>query len=293
MSPSPILPKGHIVAIRGPVVDVQFGVGKLPPVNDALHIDAGSAGTLVAEVQSHIDEHTARTVALQTTSALNRGAAVEATGAAIMVPVGDEFLGRLLTTTGNVGDGGAALQADVLRRPIHRPPPALEQQSAATAMFETGIKVLDLLSPLAQGGKAAMFGGASVGKTVLVMELIDAMVARYSREAYFGRARSFEERHGRADDLVWQRRRQSFGIRACFAPLGEDIFLHPAALQHASPDRRSQRRIANREPGACHRARASHGSINLVANMPSRHSRSMVPCNPLSVACSKVVPNPI
>jgi F-type H+-transporting ATPase subunit beta len=102
-----------------------------------------------------------------------------------MVPVGDEVLGRLLTTTGNVGDGGAALQADVLRRPIHRPPPALEQQSAATAMFETGIKVLDLLSPLAQGGKAAMFGGAGVGKTVLVMELINAMVARYEGVAVF------------------------------------------------------------------------------------------------------------
>ncbi|PHP21603.1 MULTISPECIES: F0F1 ATP synthase subunit beta [Sphingobium] len=185
VSPSPILSKGHIVAVRGPVVDVQFGVGKLPPVNDALHIDAGSAGTLVAEVQSHIDEHMVRAVALQTTSGLNRGADVEATGAAIMVPVGDEVLGRLLTTTGNVGDGGAALPADVLRRPIHRPPPALEQQSAATAMFETGIKVLDLLSPLAQGGKAAMFGGAGVGKTVLVMELINAMVARYEGVAVF------------------------------------------------------------------------------------------------------------
>jgi F-type H+-transporting ATPase subunit beta len=98
-----------------------------------------------------------------------------------MVPVGDEVLGRLLTTTGNVGDGGAALQADVLRRPIHRPPPALEQQSAATAMFETGIKVLDQLSPLAQGGKAAVFGGASIGETVLGMELINAMVARATK----------------------------------------------------------------------------------------------------------------
>jgi F-type H+-transporting ATPase subunit beta len=102
-----------------------------------------------------------------------------------MVPVGDAVLGRLLTTTGDLGDGGAALPGDVPRRPIHRAPPPLDQQSAATTMFETGIKVLDLLSPLAQGGKAAMFGGAGVGKTVLVMELINAMVARYEGVAVF------------------------------------------------------------------------------------------------------------
>jgi F-type H+-transporting ATPase subunit beta len=178
-------PSGHVVAVRGPVLDVQFEGGKLPPVNDALHVDAGGAGPLVAEVQSHVDAHTVRAVALQTTSGLARGAPVEATGAAITVPVGDAVLGRLLNTTGDVGDGGAALADDVPRRPIHRAPPLLEQQSAATAMFETGIKVLDLLSPLAQGGKAAMFGGAGVGKTVLVMELINAMVARYEGVAVF------------------------------------------------------------------------------------------------------------
>ncbi|AOH87278.1 ATP synthase subunit beta (plasmid) [Sphingomonas panacis] len=176
---------GHVVAVRGPVLDVHFEGGKLPAVNDALHVDAGGAATLVAEVQSHIDERTVRAVALQTTSGLARGAEVAATGAAIMVPVGDAVLGRLLTTTGGVGDGGEALGKDVPRRPIHRAPPPLDQQSAATAMFETGIKVLDLLSPLAQGGKAAMFGGAGVGKTVLVMELINAMVARYEGVAVF------------------------------------------------------------------------------------------------------------
>ncbi|WP_454883321.1 F0F1 ATP synthase subunit beta [Sphingomonas oryzagri] len=175
---------GHVAAIRGPVVDVDFPGDTLPRVNDALRIDAPS-GALIAEVQSHVDEHTVRAVALQTTSGLARGISVDATGGPIMVPVGDAVLGRLLTVTGAIGDGGAALPADVPLRPIHRAPPPLEEQSAATQMFETGIKVIDLLSPLAQGGKAAMFGGAGVGKTVLVMELINAMVARYEGVSVF------------------------------------------------------------------------------------------------------------
>lgn len=180
-----VLALGQVVAIRGPVLDIQFDAAPLPSVNDALHIAAGAAGTLVAEVQSHLDEKTVRAVALASTSGLARGARAGSTGKAIMAPVGDGVLGRLLTTTGAVGDDGASLADDVPRRPIHRAPPALERQSAATTMFETGIKVLDLLSPLAQGGKAAMFGGAGVGKTVLVMELINAMVAHYEGVAVF------------------------------------------------------------------------------------------------------------
>jgi len=175
---------GRIAAVRGPVIDVDFAGGALPRVNDALRIEAPS-GALIAEVQSHVDEQTVRAVALQTTSGLARDISVDATGAPVMVPVGDVVLGRLLTVTGAIGDGGAALPADVQLRPIHRAPPPLEEQSAATRMFETGIKVIDLLSPLAQGGKAAMFGGAGVGKTVLVMELINAMVARYEGVSVF------------------------------------------------------------------------------------------------------------
>ncbi len=101
------------------------------------------------------------------------------------MPVGDAVLSRLLTATGAVGDGGAPFGPEVPRRPIHRPPPPLARRSAATEVFETGIKVIDLLAPLAQGGKAAMFGGAGVGKTVLVMELINAMVARYEGVSVF------------------------------------------------------------------------------------------------------------
>ena len=175
---------GRIAALRGPVLDVEFDEGPLPAVNEALRIDAAS-GPLVAEVQSHIDDRTVRAVALQPTSGLARNVGVVALGAPIAVPVGDKVLGRLLTPTGQVGDGGAPLGPDVPLRPIHRAPPPLDEQSAATAMFETGIKVIDLLAPLAQGGKAAMFGGAGVGKTVLVMELIHAMVASYEGISVF------------------------------------------------------------------------------------------------------------
>ena len=175
---------GRVVAVRGPVIDVGFAQAPLPAVDEAIEID-GPAGPLIAEVQTHLDERTARAVALQATGGLARHVAARATGAPIRVPVGDAVLGRLLTPTGLVGDGGAPLPTDVPLRPIHRAPPPLDRQSAATRMFETGIKVIDLLAPLAQGGKAGMFGGAGVGKTVLVMELINAMVARYEGVSVF------------------------------------------------------------------------------------------------------------
>ncbi len=175
---------GLVVAVRGPVIDVTFDSDKLPSINEALRIE-GPSGDLIAEVQSHVDERVVRAVALQTTSGLARGAQAEATGAPVLVPVGDAVLGRLINVTGVIGDGGPAFASDVPCRPIHRAPPPLDEQSAATAIFETGIKVIDLLSPLAQGGKAAMFGGAGVGKTVLVMELIRAMSAKYEGVSVF------------------------------------------------------------------------------------------------------------
>ena len=176
---------GRVVAVRGPVIDVAFAEGHLPAVNDALHVRWDRPGPLVAEVQSHLDERTVRTVAMHSAAGLARHVAVEASGAPIMVPVGDAVLGRLIDVTGTLGDGGPPLPDDCPRRPIHRLPPPLAAQSAATTTFETGIKVIDLLSPLAQGGKAAMFGGAGVGKTVLIMELIHAMVAGYEGVSVF------------------------------------------------------------------------------------------------------------
>ncbi len=176
---------GRVIALRGPVIDVAFDSGTLPRISEALRVTRDRGDTLVAEVQSHLDLTTLRAVALQPTSGLRRGAMVEATGHPITMPVGDEVLGRLLNVLGEVGDDGPPLPATMTRWPIHRPPPPLSAQAKAGAVFETGIKVIDLLIPLAQGGKAGMFGGAGVGKTVLVMELIHAMVEKYQGISVF------------------------------------------------------------------------------------------------------------
>ncbi len=161
------------------MLDVAFETAALPAIETALLVLWDRATPLNAEVQSHLDARTVRAIALQDTAGLARGVAVHATGGPITVPVGDAVLGRLLDVMGAVRDRGPALAADTPRWPIHRAAPPLAAQTAARTVFETGIKVLDLLCPLARGGKAAMFGGAGVGKTVLVMELIHAMVQRY------------------------------------------------------------------------------------------------------------------
>ncbi len=170
---------GQVVSVRGAVVDVRFAAGVLPPVDTAIEVLWDRPEPLVLEVHSHLDPQTVRAVALQTTSGLSRGVAARASGGPLTVPVGDAALGRLFDVIGRLGDGGPPLPEDTPRRPIHNPPPRLKDESATARIFETGIKVIDLLSPLAQGGKAAMFGGAGVGKTVLVMELIHAMVTKY------------------------------------------------------------------------------------------------------------------
>ena len=126
-----------------------------------------------------------RGIALQATAGLARSTKVRATGRPISVPVGNAVLGRLLDVVGTIRDRGPALPNDTPRRGIHNPPPALQDETSSTAVFETGVKVIDLLAPLAQGGKAAMFGGAGVGKTVLVMELIHAMVEKYQGISVF------------------------------------------------------------------------------------------------------------
>ncbi|HXW71857.1 MAG TPA: F0F1 ATP synthase subunit beta [Methylocella sp.] len=172
--------EGRVVAIRGAVVDVRFeGELGLPPINTALTVSWDRPQKLVLEVHSHLDSTTARAIALQATSGLARGAVVSGSGAPLTVPVGEVALGRLFDALGDIGDGGPALPPETPRRSIHHPPPRLAEETPATKIFETGVKVIDLLAPLAQGGKAAMFGGAGVGKTVLVMELIHAMVAKY------------------------------------------------------------------------------------------------------------------
>ncbi|MBU1175749.1 MAG: F0F1 ATP synthase subunit beta [Alphaproteobacteria bacterium] len=177
--------RGAVAAVRGAVIDVSFAEGSLPPINSALTVEWDRAGPLDLEVHSHLDQTTLQAVAFQSTAGLARGVPVLATGEPIMVPVGESVLGRLLDVMGEPQDNGPPLPADTPRRSIHAAPPLLRSQSTATDIFETGIKVIDLLTPMAQGGKAAMFGGAGVGKTVLVMELIRAMVEKYEGISVF------------------------------------------------------------------------------------------------------------
>lgn len=177
--------RGSVVAIRGAVIDVEFAAGALPEIENALHIEEEAGNTIIAEVQAHLDARHVRAIALQVTSGLRRGAPVIAADGPITVPVGDHVLGRLLGATGDIGDKGAPLPAETPRWPIHRNPPDFASQAGTSELFMTGIKVIDLLTPLARGGKAAMFGGAGVGKTVLVMELINAMATGYQGISVF------------------------------------------------------------------------------------------------------------
>ncbi len=178
-------PTGRVIAVRGAVVDIGFDAGDLPAIDTALIVQWSLPNRLVLEVHSHVAPHIVRAIALQSTMGLARDTRVSATGEPVKVPVGDAVLGRLLDVVGNMRDDGPALAPETPLRSIHQKPPALSDETSATEIFETGIKVIDLLAPLAQGGKAAMFGGAGVGKTVLVMELIHAMVAKYEGISVF------------------------------------------------------------------------------------------------------------
>jgi F-type H+-transporting ATPase subunit beta len=174
-----------VIGVRGSVIDVAFPDGDLPAFNEALDVEWDGPWRLTVEVQSHLDPTSVRTVALQHSSGLRRGTAVRRSGEPLRVPVGEAVLGRVLNALGEPVDRGPPLAEDVPRWPIHRPAPPLARQTGALELFETGIKVIDLLAPLARGGKAAMFGGAGVGKTVLIMELIRTMVETYTGTSVF------------------------------------------------------------------------------------------------------------
>ena len=165
---------GKIVQIIGPVVDVEFPPDRLPAIYNALKIRRGSNGDseeITAEVAQHLGESTVRAVAMQPTDGLVRGTEAEDTGQPISVPVGREVLGRILNVVGEPVDGMGEVAVQE-RYPIHREAPTLEEQGTSTEMLETGIKVIDLLEPYSKGGKTGLFGGAGVGKTVVIMELI-------------------------------------------------------------------------------------------------------------------------
>jgi F-type H+/Na+-transporting ATPase subunit beta len=176
---------GRVRAIRGSVIDIAFGSEAVPAIDEAVAIDRELGAPLVAEVQQHLAPGVVRAVALSATAGLRRGLAARSLGAPIRAPVGEAVLGRLLNAVGEPVDRGPPLAPDIARRPIHAPAPPLDRQSAARRIFHTGIKVIDLLAPLVAGGKAAMFGGAGVGKTVLIMELIRTTVERHSGISVF------------------------------------------------------------------------------------------------------------
>ena len=176
---------GHLTAIHGSVVDVRFPQGVLPALNEGIVIDRDEPTPVLAEVQQHLDPVTIRAVALGNTAGLSRGVSARALGTPIQTPVGDAVLGRLLNAVGKPADRGPELPPSTVFRPIHASAPALNRLGASQEIFHTGIKVIDLLAPLVKGGKAAMFGGAGVGKTVLIMELIRTTVERYSGISVF------------------------------------------------------------------------------------------------------------
>lgn len=173
---------GTITQVVGVVVDVEFDDKKLPAIYDALTTELDGK-TLTLEVAQHLDERTVRAIAMSSTDGLKRGDSVTATGSPITVPVGDETQGRVFNVTGDVIDGGKPFTGK--RASIHREPPALDEQSNKTEILETGIKVIDLIAPLTKGGKAGLFAGAGVGKTVLIQELINNIAAYHSGNSVF------------------------------------------------------------------------------------------------------------
>ncbi|HVQ44456.1 MAG TPA: F0F1 ATP synthase subunit beta [Candidatus Saccharimonadia bacterium] len=174
---------GKIIQVVGVVIDAEFEGGKLPAIYDALEIDHDGR-KLVLEVAQHLSETTVRAIALSSTDGLSRGTEVRGTGAPISVPVGDATLGRMFNVIGEAIDGKPALK-DPQLAPIHREPPSLEEQSGKIEILETGIKVIDLIAPMAKGGKVGLFGGAGVGKTVLITELINNIAKFHSGNSVF------------------------------------------------------------------------------------------------------------
>ncbi len=174
---------GTVVQIMGPVLDIQFADGELPELLNAIHIE-NNGHVLACEVAQHIGDNVARCVSMGSTDGLRRGLSAEDTGSPITVPVGEECLGRVFNLLGEPVDNMPAPEVKE-RWAIHRPAPAYDEQEGATEIFETGIKVVDLICPYAKGGKIGLFGGAGVGKTVLIMELIHNIATQHGGLSVF------------------------------------------------------------------------------------------------------------
>ena len=172
---------GKVVEVIGAVVDVQFTVGEMPKIYEALRIEESG---LTLEVQQQLGDGVARTIAMGSTDGLKRGEIAVSTGSAIMAPVGQKTLGRIMNVLGEPVDEAGPVEAEK-KMPIHREPPSFEEQATTTEVLETGIKVIDLIMPIAKGGKIGLFGGAGVGKTVTLMELIRNIAVEHSGFSVF------------------------------------------------------------------------------------------------------------
>ncbi|MCH8900671.1 MAG: F0F1 ATP synthase subunit beta [Chloroflexi bacterium] len=194
--------EGEVRQVIGTVVDVQFPQGQLPALFNAVEIDIGE-GKLVAEVEQHLGNNQVRCLAMDTTDGLRRGARVVDTGRAIAVPIGNDTLGRLFNVLGDPLDNLGEVAGD--RRPIHRQPPTLEEQETKVQVLETGLKIIDLIAPFTRGGKVGAFGGAGVGKTVIIKELIHNIATKHGGVSVFA---GVGERSREGNDL-WNEMRES------------------------------------------------------------------------------------
>jgi F-type H+-transporting ATPase subunit beta len=214
--------EGKVLQILGPVVDVEFE-GEIPAINEALYVEFEAEGKkkkVVLEVAAQIGDHIVRTIAMDLTDGLTRGEKVVATGAPIKVPVGEAVLGRIFNVTGDVIDGGEDVPADTPRWSIHRDAPAFEEQSTKMEVFETGIKVVDLLCPYMKGGKTGLFGGAGVGKTVIIMELIHNVAYKHSGYSVFA---GVGERTREGNDLYHEMKESGVldKVALCYGQMNE------------------------------------------------------------------------
>ena len=210
--------EGKIIQIMGPVVDVEFD-GYLPAINDAIEVP-GTKERLVLEVAAHIGDGRVRTIAMDMTEGLKRGAKCIATGAPIMVPVGENVLGRIFNVIGEPVDDGAPVAEGTPTMSIHREAPSFEEQSTSTEMFETGIKVVDLLAPYSKGGKVGLFGGAGVGKTVIIMELIHNVAFKHDGYSVFA---GVGERTREGNDLYFEMKDSNVldKVALCYGQMSE------------------------------------------------------------------------
>ena len=175
---------GRVVQILGGVVDVEFPEGDIPELFEAIRVERPDKEPLILEVQKHLGDNWVRTVSMDSTDGLQRGVPAEATGLPIQVPVGETTLGRIFNVLGRPIDKKGDVEA-VTRYPIHRPAPPFDQQSTRVEVFETGIKVIDLIAPFTKGGKTGIFGGAGTGKTVIIMELIRSVATEHEGNSVF------------------------------------------------------------------------------------------------------------